>query len=438
MRKDRGMREFGQEMAWGPYCQRSCRRPTCEYPGFAAILAYSFVVCAGPAALGASEAPTDEIIGIISEAQKHNRSLIPPSGEGTMATTRTDTVAGLKYEVARMKAEGESVPAGLSGEISAPLSASYSSTVIFDGTKIRWNDAKSVFAFDGNVGREYLPGNNLPRAYLEDPDKVLRGAAEFDPRRWLFGAKSSFAEWLRGKADKEQLEVRAEPVTFKGASMYDIVMEHKNGFRETLRIDPSEGCEVVQYLTATSDGRTRYQSDLSLTQTAQGGWIPTKRVSTYYGIDNQGGTSVPMEVVERTFTTLEFGPVAADEFTFAGMGVPDGTTVFDRRTPGLDFVYGIPRVTDKIIESIGEDPEMAYVLGAQDAGAAPPVEPRGPDSAAGPEGEEPTGTGLPLATGSKRLVGGVAVLIAAVGLGVLFGVYFRRRRSPARRSEGEQ
>jgi hypothetical protein len=121
------------------------------------------------------------------------------------------------------------------------------------------------------------------------------------------------------------------------------------------------------------------------------------------------------------------------------MGVPHGTTVFDKRTPGLDFIYGVPRATDKTIEALANNLDVKAVLEQADV----------VDAVGEPGEQSTTAPGLPdvktsedaalLDGGARPFLAIVLGALALVSVTALVTVLLMRRRCAAGQlKEGDQ
>ncbi|UCG49704.1 MAG: hypothetical protein JSU94_07955 [Phycisphaerales bacterium] len=326
----------------------------------------------------ASSLPTEELLDLIDQGQRHNLSRISPL-TGIASIHRVLTPEGQRFEAAEREAAGEKVPFRLQGPYTKPLTTvSYSSKVCFDGESVRWGEPSRSYAYNGKTAYEYVPGNKIPYAYIIDPKKIASGRKTCDPRCWTaVFSDGTLGDWLKRIPTKYTLKI--EEVKQGENLAYQVRLEYESGFVRAMRIDPQRGYQITESSMIDNHGQPRQKIVVDFVKSPAGGWMPRKRAVQYYRILRQNEPAALTRTDESVLEKFEFGPVPEKEFSLDGLGVPIGTLVMDELTD-TDFVFGVPAIDDRIISEAIEGPDVQQVLAQQKSPQLNDILPPEPDS----------------------------------------------------------
>ena|GEM_PF-5582343 len=326
----------------------------------------------------ASALTTEELLDLIDQGQKHNLSRISPL-TGIASIREVLTPEGQRFEAAEYKAAGEKVPFRLQGPYTKPLtSISHSSKVCFDGQSVRWGEPVRSYAYNGKTAYEYVPGDNLPHAYIIDPKKIASRRKTTDPRCWtaLF-SDGTLKDWVKRIHEKYTLKI--EEVRQRDKSTYQVRLEFASGFVQTMRIDPHRGYQITESSMIDNHGQPRQKIVVDFVKSPAGGWMPRKRTVQYFRIFRENEPAALTSTDESVLEKFEFGPVPEKEFSLDGLGVPIGTLVMDELTD-TDYIFGVPAIDDRIISEAIESPDVQQVLAQQKSPQLNDILPPEPDS----------------------------------------------------------
>lgn len=288
-------------------------------------------------------ATTEEIIELIDQGQRYNRSL---AASGTADVTISNTSSLSQNSTTK------------------PQTSSHSTAVYFDKNKLKWNDGLVKYACDGKMAYYYVPGE-IPKAYIDHGEKILRGLGiRFDPRKQSADPHGvPLKETLKRIREAEEFSAKATEITVDGRLLYELVLTYENNYFRTCRFDPEKGYEAVELTLKYPDERLKRSIVADFVQTPSGQWIPQHRIIKFYKVMEQDQPSTLMATMEFVVDNFKFGPVDPQEFTLEGLGVPKGARVYDKRTPlNLNYKFGEPTVEDETIREMSGDPDVKQVL----------------------------------------------------------------------------
>jgi len=293
------------------------------------------------ASSSSAESQTEELISLIDEGQRHNRSLII-SGQGYCSLKTLNTVEGLKFRSSERAARQPEKKTFITETFTEPQTLTESSVIAFDGPKVRWSQGIWQYAFDGQSVFRYANDNGIDRAIVSD-EKYVALSKYVDPR-FVTATYSdvTFSQWIRNlKKLPDPFTLRIIPRQQSDSTYYDVSLDFKSGYVQRVEVDEERGYEIVKATASKPDGRLVQEIIVNLMQSPSGGWMTKNRiVRNYWADNNDDKSSVLITEEEYSLDSFKFGPVNPIAFTFDGLGVPAGTRVIDSRSdPWLTWNY---------------------------------------------------------------------------------------------------
>jgi hypothetical protein len=201
-------------------------------------------------------------------------------------------------------------------------------TVLTNEQYMEWmvgNNAADIVDPDIGRGKISIQARVLPTRNLACTDTLLTNDDTFSSRKI---ARSSLG----------------------GRDLYVVEVVHKDSPHEMLRcyLDPAQGAWLVKYESWYDFGHGPVlvrQADVELQDAQNGAWCMKRYTSTIYREDRTIQNREELKVGDFDFKS----DIPDRVFTWEGMGLPDGTTISDRRFDGVYYKYGQSAVDDKLI-----------------------------------------------------------------------------------------